>query len=104
MTSPIDPVRRTTPTGRARAVVVVRNRNRAHVEDDAPDVEGATPPPQDPSVEAAFKAHMMGQERRRGARAGADVPEAANSAYTRTEWSGAADRRAKLGQLTRTKI
>jgi hypothetical protein len=47
---------------------------------------------------------MLGHERRRGVRAGHAVLDTAKSAYSRTEWSGAADRRAPKGGLTRTKI
>lgn len=104
MTSPIDPIRRTAPVRRARATVVSAAGRSAADEAQASMAEAALTPTDDLSADAAFAAHLMGQERRRGVRAGVDVPDAAKSAYTRTEWSGAADRRAPLGQLTRKKI
>jgi hypothetical protein len=86
--------------------VTVRRSDKTATPEDARglEVEAQATPPDDSSAEAAFAAHMMGQERRRGARAGADVPDSANSAYSRTEWSGSADRRARRGQLTTKKI
>jgi len=104
MTSPIDPIRRSAPVRRARATVVSRVDRATTDEIPAATAEAAATPPDDPSADAAFAAHLMGQERRRGVRAGVAVPDAAKSAYTRTEWSGAADRRAPPGQLTRKKI
>ncbi|MFN3521834.1 MAG: hypothetical protein ACK4YQ_06265 [Phenylobacterium sp.] len=103
MTSPVDPVRRTVP---------VRKAPRAHAHGrraEAPTEETSATPAApalevDPVDEAVFDAHRLGQERRRGLRAGVGVLEAAKTAYTRTEFSGAADRRAPKGGLARTRI
>jgi hypothetical protein len=104
MTSPVDPVRRIATSrkvGRAQ-VHVGRGADEAGAAGDA--AEPAPGPAPDPADAAAFAAHMLGQERRRGVRAGHAVLDTAKSAYSRTEWSGAADRRAPKGGLTRTKI
>ena len=104
MTAPIDPIRRIASMRKA-------GRADAHVRRPADDADPQVPPGEaarshlgDPVDEAAFQAHVNGQERRRGLRAGHDVLDTAKSAYARTEWSGAADRRLRAGRITKTKI
>ncbi|HEY3696395.1 hypothetical protein [Phenylobacterium sp.] len=108
MTSPVDPIRR---TGRVRA-------SEARPAQDAPDFdERSLPVPIEPQAEAApplsgarpaaagFAAHLLGQDgQKRGLRGGPATLDAAKSSYVRTEWSGAADRRAKAGRATKTEI
>jgi len=54
---------------------------------------------------AEFAAQVIGQNgERRGLRAGASLMDRARDAYNRTEWSGAADRRARKGRTTREEI
>lgn len=104
MTAPIDPIRRLAQT---RKVGRAESHARRAADEDAQTASGVDPAKpliSDPVDEAAFNAHQMGQERRRGLRAGHGVIDTAKSAYTRTEWSGAADRRAPKGGLTRTKL
>lgn len=104
MTAPIDPIRRITAPRKA-------GRADAHVRRAADEAGHESAPPEharshlgDPVDEAAFNAHVNGQERRRGLRAGHDVLDTAKSAYARTEWSGGADRRLRAGRITKTKI
>ncbi|WP_374574132.1 hypothetical protein [Phenylobacterium sp.] len=105
MTSPIDPVRRIARARKAdRASQQARGANGGSPEDAAPPEAAARPLTVDPVDEAAFNAHRMGQERRRGLRAGQGVLEAAKTAYVRTEYSGAADRRLPNGAIARTKV
>lgn len=111
MTAPIDPIRRPTATGRAK-----------HAKADAPDPSDASvdaaerllPVPVDPPpptqrltaaarAEAAFAAQLLGQDgQKRGLRGGPAVLDAAKSTYSRTEWSGAADRRSPKGRGGKT--
>lgn len=105
MTSPIDPVRR---PGSVRRV----KRSEAAVRPAADrSVPAIYEPPQLPAAsrpvppEAAFAAHVLGQEgQRRGLRGGREVLDGARRTYNRIEYSGSADRRAPKGHLTRTKI
>jgi hypothetical protein len=54
---------------------------------------------------AEFAAQIIGQRgERRGLRAGPSLLERAREAYNRTEWSGAADRRARKGRGAREEI
>ena len=55
--------------------------------------------------DSELSAQLMGQDgQRRGLRGGATVLEIARDAYTRTEWSGSYDRRARKGAQARTDI
>jgi hypothetical protein len=52
-----------------------------------------------------LSAHLMGQEgQRRGLRAGPTLLDIARHAYSRIEWSGAWDRRARKGRRANTDI
>jgi hypothetical protein len=54
---------------------------------------------------AEFAAQVIGQHgQRRGLRAGPSLLEFAREAYNRAEWSGSADRRARVGRKTREDI
>jgi hypothetical protein len=112
MMSRIDRIRRT-----------VSARRAARAEADRQDqVEGAAPAnlpvPVGPAVTVArtfrddrspgdseLNAQLMGQDgQRRGLRAGPSIFDIARAAYTRTEWSGAYDRRARKGRRARTEV
>ena len=59
----------------------------------------------DPEPPSVFAAQLIGQHgQKRGLRAGPVHIDAANGAYKKIEWSGSKDRRAVVGQTTRTKI
>jgi len=67
----------------------------------------ASSPEPESSADAAsiFSAQLMGQDgQKRGLRGGAPVLDAARSAYSKVEWSGAADRRAPKGGSTKRHI
>jgi len=111
MTSPIDPIRRTGAGRRAGDKVDSSAR--------APDVGDRSlpvpiePPPEPPppplaarpAAPAAFAAHLLGQDgQKRGLRGGPATLDAAKTSYNRTEYSGAADRRAKSGRGAKTEI
>jgi len=52
--------------------------------------------------DSEFSAQLMGQDgQRRGLRGGATLLDIARAAYTRTEWSGSYDRRARKGRAAR---
>jgi len=105
MTAPVDPVRRPEPVRKSGRAAAKARRVEADPDVGRSEAPGAAPPPEpDMADPAVFAAHLMGQERRRGLRAGHDTLDRAKSAYTRTEWSGSADRRAPTGGLARTKI
>lgn len=56
-------------------------------------------------VDAEFATQLIGQDgERRGLRAGLSLFERARIAYTRIEWSGSFDRRARAGRLRRTDV
>lgn len=110
MTSPIDPIRRAAQLRRAR-------KTRADDADAASGAEGANlpalieappapaQPAPTPGVEAAFAAQLIGQDgQRRGLRGGPGVIDTANTSYNKVEWSGARDRRARTGRITKTEI
>lgn len=110
MTSPIDPIRRAAQTRRAQR----SDADPVDGEDEAERVnlpaiyDGpvSAPPPQ-PRLDggAAFAAHLMGQGgEKRGLRGGPPVLDAAKSVYSRTEYSGPHDRRARKGGVTKTEI
>ena len=55
--------------------------------------------------ESEVDAQLMGQDgQRRGLRGGATLLDIARAAYTRTEWSGSYDRRARKGRGARTEV
>jgi hypothetical protein len=104
MTFPIDPIRRTTASRRAKT----ERANDADRNLPVPvgEAEDVTPPPSPaPKTAAAFDAHVLGQDgQRRGLRGGPPVLNSAKTAYNTAEWSGPADRRAPKGGITKTKI
>ena len=105
MTFPIDPIRRTTASRRAKTTGerVEAARNLPVPVGEAEDV-APTPQPT-PKSAAAFDAHILGQDgQRRGLRGGPPVLNAAKTSYNTTEWSGPADRRAPKGRIAKTKI
>jgi len=54
---------------------------------------------------AEVSAQVIGQDgQRRGLRAGPSLLDIARDAYTRTEWSGRYDRRARKGRAARTEV
>jgi hypothetical protein len=110
MTSPIDPIRRAAQLRRAR-------KSRAEDADEASSVEGSnlpvpvdaprtvSPVPASAPAEAAFAAQLLGQDgQRRGLRAGPNAIDTAKASYNKIEWSGANDRRARKGRITKTEI
>jgi hypothetical protein len=112
MTSPVDPIRRVERVRRARNAPSAQADPASAGDFDErrlPTVveSNAEPPPAGgvrPAA-AAYAAHVLGQDgQKRGLRGGKPVLDAARQTYTRTEWSGAADRRAKLGASTKTEI
>lgn len=110
MTSSVDPIRQVARLRRLR-----RQSDQVHA--GAPlehrnlpvPVAQSLPDQPAPSVTAGgpaiFTAHVMSEgEQKRGLRGGPPTLNAARSAYTQTEFSGRADRRARKGGLTRTEI
>ncbi len=110
MTTPIDPVQRPPRP---------RRTDRSRVDDREPAGEaeaGANlpmviepAPAPDPGAlvngAAVFSAQMLGQDgQKRGLRGGPEVLGKARSVYTRTEYSGAADRRAPKGGAAKTEV
>lgn len=56
-------------------------------------------------TDAEFAAQLIGQDgQKRGLRAGQELFDTARSTYVRTEWSGARDRRARKGRITKTDV
>jgi hypothetical protein len=107
MTSPIDPIRRSARLGRARHPEAGQ-AEEAHAEDrllPVPLEPSPSPPPprMETKGEAVFAAQLLGQDgQKRGLRGGQEILDAAKNSYVRTEWSGAADRRAPRGRGTKT--
>ncbi|MDB5445368.1 MAG: hypothetical protein JWQ97_685 [Phenylobacterium sp.] len=110
MTSPIDPIRRALRLRRAGKAEPERSDESAAADGanlpvpvDAPH----TVPPrgETPASAAVFDAQLLGQAgQKRGLRAGSTAIDSAAASYNRTEWSGAKDRRARKGGITKTEI
>ena len=95
------------PTQAARAV----RRGRMLVVRDRRDDDGESGPEAGPAQAARphgpaapVGAQLLGEQQRRGLRAGPEVLEQARSTYLQTEYAGPADRRPRKGQLARTDI
>ena len=107
MTSPIDPIRRPNAPRRVK-----RSDNAARGEStdrSVPAVYEPPPPPAPSGVaaqpEAAFAAHMLGQDgQRRGLRGGKETLDSARNLYNKIEYSGSADRRRPKGRTARTDV
>ena len=55
--------------------------------------------------DSELSAHLIGQDgQRRGLRAGPTLLDVARDAYSRIEWSGSWDRRARKGRRARTEV
>ena len=103
---------------RIRHSIAARRAARADSQwrDDAPAAN--LPVPAGPAVtkarplhneprgsEAEVSAHLIGQEgQRRGLRGGQSVLDIARETYSRIEWSGSWDRRARKGRQARTDV
>lgn len=107
MTSPIDPIRRPNAPRRVK-----RSDNAARGEStdrSVPAVYEPAPPPAPSGVaaqpEAAFAAHMLGQDgQRRGLRGGKETLDSARTLYNKIEYSGSADRRSPKGRTAKTEV
>jgi hypothetical protein len=110
MTSPIDPARRAAMLRRAQ-----KHDNDAV--DEAGHAESANLPvsieqtvrssPRAPAGQggATFAAQLLGQDgQKRGLKGGPTVIDTARVSYNRIEYSGAHDRRARKGRVTKTDI
>jgi hypothetical protein len=107
MTGPIDPIR--------PVRLIRRERPQPAADDDAgptlnvninvtaPPPPEAAPAPRQPVANA--ETHLIAQEARvRGLRGGPRVLASARSAYLEAEYSGANDRRASTGRITKTDV
>lgn len=110
MSTPIDPIRRAQRARNARRTIDASSEEVFETEDrnlpvPVGPVVSAPGPDRPQSAASAFSAHLMGQEgQKRGLRGGPETLDSARSAYVRTEWSGAYDRRARRGGSTKTEI
>ena len=102
---------------RIRRAELVRRANKSEEATEEAEAEvvnlpvpvgrARTVPPRDerPGGAAQFAAHLMGQDgERRGLKAGAPLIDAAKTSYSKIEWSGSKDRRARKGRITRTEV
>ena len=110
MTTPIDPVQRPPRPRRTDRSRVDDRESVAEAEDGANLPMVITPPPAPESVAlvsgaAGFSAQMLGQDgQKRGLRGGPETLGNARTVYNRTEYSGAADRRAPKGGAAKTEV
>jgi hypothetical protein len=110
MTSPIDPIRRANAARRTRrsdkhGPEAPQSEDRSLPVPIEPQARAAPPPEPPPRSHAVFAAQLLGQDgQKRGLRGGAPVLNAAKDLYSRTEWSGPADRRRAKGKTTRTEV
>jgi hypothetical protein len=91
-------------TGLRRAKAPKDGRDLVPIE---PAVDHALPPPPRAKDDAAtaFEAQRIGQDGvKRGLKGGQEVLDQARSTYLSSEYSGAADRRPRPGQVSKTKI
>ncbi|NEX91676.1 hypothetical protein G3573_02735, partial [Caulobacter sp. 17J65-9] len=87
----VEPVERATETG---GLPVPAGPVRVHAPEPAPGGGGD-----------AFAAQLMGQGgQKRGLKGGKEVLDQARTTYLGTEYSGAADRRAPKGRVTKTEV
>ncbi|MEO8113618.1 MAG: hypothetical protein ABI655_04490 [Phenylobacterium sp.] len=107
----IDSIRRASQARRARKGKVDKadagpetGASRLPVPVDPPRT--VTPPRRHASQHGAeFTAQVMGQGgEKRGLRGGATAIDTAKATYNKTEWSGAKDRRARKGRITKTDV
>lgn len=109
MTMPIDPIRRAAALGRAKPSKAERPEDSVEASERLLPVP-VDPPPQVSATsdaaakpETAFAAQLLGQDgQKRGLRGGPAVLDAAKVVYSRTEWSGSADRRTPKGRGAKT--
>ena len=106
MTSPIDPIRRPNAAQRVK-----RSDDARRSDSTDRSVPALYEPPLPPAPtaatgpEAAFAAHMLGQDcQKRGLRGGKETLDSARSLYNKIEYSGSADRRAPKGRTAKTEI
>lgn len=108
MTSPIDPIRRANQVRRVRRAQSAEAGSPEAEDRSVPAVyePPATPAPvQTPGPAAVFAAQVLGQDgQRRGLRGGRETLDTARTVYNQTEYSGAADRRARKGGAAKTKV
>ncbi len=112
MTSPIDPIhrperaRRGERRGTERRVISVEVSEDRSVPVVIEQIAAPKPEPaRAPEGGSTFSAQLMGQAgQKRGLRGGPLVIDAAQGAYKSVEYSGPAERRARLGQITETEI
>lgn len=109
MTSPIDPIRRANQARRVRRSKGGGTSDASTIEDrSVPALYEAPPAPapvQTPGPAAVFAAQVLGQDgQRRGLRGGQEVRDTARTVYNQTEYSGAADRRARKGGAAKTEV
>ena len=110
MTAPIDPVQRPPRPRRADRSYVDDRETATDVEEGAslPLVVAPAPAPETGALvggAAGFSAQMLGQDgQKRGLRGGPETLGNARTVYTRTEYSGAADRRAPKGGTAKTEV
>ena len=107
MTSPIDPLRRpNAPRRGKRSDTAARGES---TDRSGPAVYEPPPPPAPSGIaaqpEAAFAAHMLGQDgQRRGLRGGKETLDSARTLYNKIEYSGSADRRSPKGRTAKTEV
>lgn len=109
MTSPIDPIRRANQARRVRRSKGAEASGASAAQDrSVPAIYEAPPPPapaQPPGPAAVFAAQVLGQDgQRRGLRGGKETLDIARTVYNQTEYSGAADRRARKGAAAKTDV
>lgn len=113
MMSRIDRIKQTVSARKAAR----KAEARADEARDAPEIVANLPIPVGPVTaprsfrderrqgDSEFDAQLMGQDgQKRGLRAGPSIFDIARAAYSRTEWSGSYDRRARKGRAARTDI
>jgi hypothetical protein len=95
--------------------ITARQSSKARGDQDREETSRLLPVPVSAPVEPprpdrragdnGFAAQMLGQDgQKRGLRAGQPAIDAARSAYSQIEWSGAQDRRRRSGRAAQTKI
>jgi hypothetical protein len=110
MTSPIDPIRRTSRMRRSERPRQDERNNASQLAEDRSVpvvIEQVSGPEPEQLADGAstFSAHLMGQSgQKRGLRGGPLLIDAAQGAYKSVEYSGPAERRARLGQVTKTEV
>ena len=102
--APISPVSRSRALRRRLQLWLGRREPEATPPPEPEADREPPPPPKAHTPEAGVAAQLLGEQERRGLRAGMDVRGKARATYLSTEYAGPRDRRPAKGRITKTEV